>query len=99
MGRPIFKALLLDDSAEGQLIVRCPESRPMVKVTAYLSSVFVGIAVEVCSSAAASYVERANHRIDFGVDGDGKLSLCMECSQVTLDDVAKLILRHALGLA
>jgi hypothetical protein len=75
------------------------DSRPMMKVTVHLGSVFMIIRVETCSSAAASYSEEANHRIEFGLDADGKLSLCMACVPMTLDDVAKLILRRLVGLA
>jgi hypothetical protein len=94
-----FKDILFGDLAERSLSVRNSESRPIVKVTAHLSTTCIIIVVEACSSAAVPYVETANHRIEFGLDVNGKLSMCMECIPITLEDIAKLILRHAVGLA
>jgi hypothetical protein len=96
---PAFKGVLFEELTERSFSVRDAESRPMVKVSVHLSGVFIVIVVQICSSAAASYVETANHRIEFGLDVNGKLSMCMACAPVTLDDVAKLVLRHVVGLA
>jgi len=97
--RPAFKNILLDDATERSVAVRSSESRPIIKVSAHLSTTCLIMTVATCPSAAVPYVDTANHRIEFGLDVNGKLSLCMECEAVTLDDIAKLMLRHVLGLA
>ena len=96
---PAFRDLLFGEFTERDLSVRNSESRPIVKVSAHLNTNGVNVAVATCSSAAVPFTEKTYHRIEFGLDNTGNLSLCMACVAVTLDDVSKLILRHALGLA
>lgn len=96
---PEFASVAFDPQKATTFSVRNLDIRPQVKVSAHLHTVCVIILSETRESAVHSFSETpGRHRIDFGLDSNDQLSLCMNCEHLGIDDVAKLILRPAFGL-
>jgi hypothetical protein len=94
---PELKSIAFESSRPDVFSVRNSDLDAAVKITARLHTRIIVI-IETRQSAAESFVERGSHWIEFGLDDRDKLSLCLNCLPLGIDDVAKLILRPALGI-
>jgi hypothetical protein len=56
------------------------------------------VRVEERQNAVDTFILDRQHRIDFSLDDNDRLALCMECSAVSIDDVTDLIVRALFGL-
>ncbi|MGB7468275.1 MAG: hypothetical protein WBW58_02820 [Candidatus Acidiferrum sp.] len=93
------KAVILDPSdGRRSFRLRNPELRPSVKVEVHLHSADIIVSVHQRPSATDPESETGNCRIDFALDANDRLALCAGCKPVDIDEVAKIILRPALGL-
>jgi len=93
-----LKDLILDPSNGRRFFrVRNPELRPSVTVSVHLEWAHIIVRIGMRPSAQDPETENGSHRIDFTLDRNDRLALCMKCEPLNIDDVAKIILRPALG--
>jgi hypothetical protein len=91
-------AAVCDPPGDRNFRVRNPDIRPSVEVNVHLSTVNLLIRVQERQSGADPFTVQRQHRVDFSIDDNDRLALCMECLPVNIDDVAELILRAVFGL-
>jgi hypothetical protein len=96
---PKWESAIFEPAADDRnFTARNSHIRPLVKVGVHLTTVNLIVRVEERQNAVDTFILDRQHRIDFSLDDNDRLALCMECSAVSIDDVTDLIVRALFGL-